>query len=239
MKSKEISSFSSSIFENNSVIIKIIDRETYIPNSIYMHNLHNKELEQAEKIPLGNLRREYLASRLLVKELTKNKNPYLKNFHKDNPFITSNKLSISHKKGHAVAVYSKDQSTKGVGIDLESVNKFNLRLERKICSPSETLLLNKLCEEKTTHHRNLWLCYIFSIKETIYKSLFPNQFEYKSFFDFNVETMDHKHALVKIKNKRLFRVNLRLIYLGKRKSMSFAIASGHEQKTYRIDNFFA
>lgn len=84
--------------------------------------------------------------------------------------------SISHTDTWAVAIASNAEEVRRVGIDLESISAVARvdNIEGMICNDAELCVLSDM-------PRNHALALIFSAKETLFKSLFP---EYGEYFDY-------------------------------------------------------
>ena len=124
----------------------------------------------AAKIGHLSRRQEWLAARVLSRELTKQEpstgtlgNPLWENGWQG---------SISHKNGH-VAMWCADQSATTCGVDLELVRELSPGATAKIMNSDET----KICDERLA---KVGTSLIFGAKEAIYKALFPkvNRFFY-------------------------------------------------------------
>lgn len=75
--------------------------------------------------------------------------------------------SISHCKSLAIATVAKNKDYKFIGIDIEEIERdFSSKIINRICSEQE----KKWCEENNEKIRTLM---IFSLKEAIYKALYP------------------------------------------------------------------
>jgi enterobactin synthetase component D len=109
--------------------------------------------------------------------------------------------SISHTKGIAVAMASKDAKVKGIGIDIEYLmdKEKEIELQSYILAPDENEVFS---EWASTHFHPLTI--IFSAKESLYKALYPSV---KTFFGFD------SASLISFDNKKLtFRINQQLTF---------------------------
>lgn len=99
--------------------------------------------------------------------------------------------SITHSKNITWAIVSSKANYHGLGIDCE----FYLTAERtaklmsSICAPSEILLGKKLNLDK-----NIFLTLIFSVKESIFKCLYPQTHVFFGFKDAEITKIDLKNS---------------------------------------------
>lgn len=77
--------------------------------------------------------------------------------------------SISHKRTACVAVASRTQGARLLGVDLEDAQPLPERLWERVCRPREREWLAGRGDEE----RGLWARAIFSAKECTYKCLYP------------------------------------------------------------------
>jgi phosphopantetheinyl transferase len=107
-------------------------------------------------------RQEWLASRCMLKELSKEigldkLKIYKNSFGK--PFLLNDtaKISFSHSHNYAVAIINQKKST---GIDIEQINYKVFKISQKFLSQTESNIVNNNLEELT---------YYWCAKETLYK----------------------------------------------------------------------
>jgi enterobactin synthetase component D len=127
--------------------------------------------EQSEAAQYGSPARkaEYVRSRNLLKEemLTTH------SFHK----IASGVIgwpqgkvaSLSHKDGHIAVAHGEEQKFSGLGVDLELTKKVGAHLIEKVCTENE--VAKYFPDPSNIHPRRL--ATIFSLKESIYKAIYP------------------------------------------------------------------
>ena len=75
--------------------------------------------------------------------------------------------SISHTRGHCVAVAGRREEFRAMGIDIEQATPLKEDVLHMICTPAEREALSRLDEPLA------WAKVVFSIKEAIYKAHFP------------------------------------------------------------------
>ncbi len=86
------------------------------------------------------------------------------------PLLSENlRGSITHKDGLAIGLAGPPLEGT-LGVDLESLEPHRLHLARRILTPEEQTWLNHLPQEKRWPH----LAEIFSLKEALYKALYPH-----------------------------------------------------------------
>lgn len=81
--------------------------------------------------------------------------------------------SISHKNGHVCVAFSNHLHIRGLGVDIESVNRFNVGIAKKICTPEEQDILG-LHETTDQTSKQRLLSALFAAKEALYKAMYPN-----------------------------------------------------------------
>ena len=92
--------------------------------------------------------------------------------------------SITHSGEYAAAAVGLADNVSGIGIDLESLSRVvDFNISRHVCVDQELEWLKTLTPEKA----NLGLRIIFSVKESIFKCLFPISRTYLYFKDATVE----------------------------------------------------
>lgn len=88
--------------------------------------------------------------------------------------------SISHCQGICIAVVDRQLNVGGIGIDIEQVSDFDSETLNLICNANEISHLQK-------HATPLLAAkVVFSVKESIYKCLFPNYQKWIDFLDVEV-----------------------------------------------------
>jgi len=154
----------------------------------------NTVLYQTEKNIFSKIKRdsrklEWLAARHVLKSLTNNQE-VIKNEH-GKPFLKNKSayISISHCKGYAVAIYSKELN---VGIDIEPQREKVKRIADKFLSINELAFIEK--ENEVKHLITCW-----AMKEAAFKWYGR---EYISFKDsINISTYKYKDKLSRIRVK--------------------------------------
>lgn len=101
--------------------------------------------------------------------------------------------SISHTNDYAVAVVAKRSNVRRVGVDLESIDAVAKveNLERMICTSHEL----KLLKEKPVKEG---LALLFSAKESLYKSLYPDVGVYFDYLDACLVTSDEMGMVLRL-----------------------------------------
>lgn len=151
-------------------------------------------LFESEQIILSKIKREpkkkqWLAARFILKELTNNEE-VVKNKH-GKPFLKSKSgfISISHSENYAAAIFSKELN---VGIDIEPQREKVLRIADKFLSIKERGFINSKKEIK--HMITCW-----AMKEAAFKWYGK---EYISFRDsINISPFKYNDKLSRIKIK--------------------------------------
>ena len=101
--------------------------------------------------------------------------------------------SIAHSKKQAISVVASDRDYWGLGVDVEELSRGDGALANKILTAHEKKLYQQLRKE-----RALFLIKVFSMKEAIYKALFPH---YQKFFGFHAAEIDFAGEEVEIELK--------------------------------------
>ncbi len=117
-------------------------------------------------------RHEYLAARWLVGQILPDQRPLVRGPGGAPQWPAGIVGSISHKQGHVCAAIADEKVLAGIGIDLESVSKFNPGIRGKICNETEIELLGG---NGSAQHRDMIrnFALAFAFKEAIYKTYYP------------------------------------------------------------------
>lgn len=78
--------------------------------------------------------------------------------------------SISHDEGLAVAAVARSSEVSSLGLDVDTVARFQPELEGFVCTPDE---VSRLLQGRTTAERQRQLARVFCIKEAVYKAQYP------------------------------------------------------------------
>ena len=92
--------------------------------------------------------------------------------------------TISHTGAYAAAVVSSSERYAGLGLDMESAEPLEEKLFKAICRPEETALFDP---QTAGFEAKL----LFSIKEAVYKCLWPSVREFIDFKEIQVELLSH------------------------------------------------
>ena len=120
---------------------------------------------ELEQYKCASRRVEYLAARVLLKELT-GKELKIAHLPSGKPFLPSSSfnVTVSHTKGYvALGIHP----CKDVGIDIEQVSERVLKVCSRFVRPDEAIGTPMLSDEKRLHK----LLLIWSAKETMFKVL--------------------------------------------------------------------
>ena len=145
--------------------------KTFYPNNNSIISIWKikESIEELNKLVDNNLelkniikQKEYLSSRLLIKDMCENFNIKYSSIIKNSdgkPFLKNKNefISISHKFPYSVAIINKK---KECGIDIEKINEKVLYIKNKFLSKSELSNVGKSVKKATV---------FWSIKEAIYK----------------------------------------------------------------------
>ncbi|GAA5786010.1 4'-phosphopantetheinyl transferase family protein [Chitiniphilus shinanonensis] len=103
--------------------------------------------------------------------------------------------SISHSKGHAIAVAGRATIYRGIGLDLEHrvPAERAAPLREQIGQPAEWLLGDTLGLPP-----ELWFTLVFSLKEALFKALYPQVGRYFGFEDAEVVAFDDGLAQLRL-----------------------------------------
>ena len=178
------------VFPNSGISIAILPLSTLEEqNSATLQLwLHSKERKQHKKFTLNKRSREWLGGRICAK---KSANTFFQTMQTSTSFLESQQyrvkaeesgrpyftatsgldftfpeLSISHSKGYAAAISSRDFC----GIDIQYTASTLSRVQEKFCSPHENLVLEKQLPELSAISR---LTTLWSAKEAAKKMLSP------------------------------------------------------------------
>jgi enterobactin synthetase component D len=80
--------------------------------------------------------------------------------------------SLTHKEGLVAAAFGRSEHLLGVGLDAENPGRMKAPFEERLCNGAESKLLDELCR-KTKRSREEWLTVVFSLKEALFKCLYP------------------------------------------------------------------
>ena len=153
------------------------------------NEIHTEELALIENAT-HNRRMEFITGRLAAKQalaaLAINDVPLLKGKHGEPLWPSGVSGSISHTKNICIATVSNADMLLGLGVDIEAQRILKLGIQRTICREEElSLYWHK--------NANMAKLILFSIKESIYKALYPTQQRFITFkevlvkFDKNLE----------------------------------------------------
>lgn len=178
------------IFPNSEIYIAILPLSTLEEqnNAILQPWLHSKERTQHKKFSLKKRSREWLGGRICAKQSANN---FFQGMQNSNFFLESQQyrveseesgrpffaptsdldlhfpeLSISHSKGYAAAMSSRDFC----GIDIQYTASTLSRVQEKFCTPHENQVLEKQLPELSAISR---LTTLWSAKEAAKKMLSP------------------------------------------------------------------
>lgn len=104
--------------------------------------------------------------------------------------------SISHSDDLAVAVVANDNDYQAIGVDLQVFRKPHPRLLERVCTAEEQTL-------DWHDDSDVALLQLFSIKESVYKAVFPIQREYLGFHDVLVRFNGENQFTAHIKNQQV------------------------------------
>lgn len=106
--------------------------------------------------------------------------------------------SISHCPGICLAIAAMQSDIAGIGVDIESASEFDSEGLKLICSEAEIAHLQE------SQNPLLGAQIIFSIKESIYKCLFPSYQQWIDFLDVKVKLdWQQQSYSVKLINQKL------------------------------------
>ena len=143
-------------------------REKYLPSI--------EELDELKGFKFIGRRLEWLASRLMFRELYKGEEKLvIRKDEQGKPFIESKdwKLSISHTREFAAAILC--DFGRPVGIDIEHVNERIRKVAGKFSSPRERALV----DEDSLLGKDKQLTRIWAAKEAVYKMYGLKQLDFK------------------------------------------------------------
>ncbi|NOT80044.1 MAG: 4'-phosphopantetheinyl transferase superfamily protein [Bacteriovoracaceae bacterium] len=100
--------------------------------------------------------------------------------------------SITHNRDYVSAAVGSSEFLKGVGIDLEILGRTKLELKSHITNSLDLKSHANLANEEL-------LTLIFSIKESLYKALYPQVHQFFGFLDAAVSEIDFLNGTFKIK----------------------------------------
>lgn len=123
--------------------------------------------------------------------------------------------SISHSGDLAVAVVSKADDYSAIGIDLQGFRKPHPRLFERVCTPEEQAL-------DWYSDSDVAVLQLFSVKESVYKAVFPRQREHLGFHDVLVRFDDDNRFTAHIKNQQVIKGHS--LVLSHRSIFSLALA---------------
>ncbi|RBO83868.1 4'-phosphopantetheinyl transferase family protein [Marinomonas aquiplantarum] len=145
----------------------------------------------------------YLAGRLAVQLAQSAQNLPLFDVIRGNdgaPIWPSKYLgSISHTDNEAVAIVieSAKLSIKGIGIDIERVQSATQLQDRELIGEAaEYDLLRKVGFDE-----NMAILVLFSLKESVYKALYPSVKQYFDFLDAELVELEEHHCCIRTKVK--------------------------------------
>ncbi len=161
--------------------IKWVNADAQLDLNEMKQSLHQDEWIHSKRFKHQQRRLEFLSSRWLAHQEI-SKTYAILNHQKGFPIWPDSFTgSITHKNGFVATCIDSSESYLGIGIDLESITSFNSKLEKKICVPEESQLVDRLLK-KYGNERTYWLTIMFSFKESLFKSLYPIE---RTFFYFN------------------------------------------------------
>jgi 4'-phosphopantetheinyl transferase len=137
----------------------IQEREQYLQSKLI---LNDAEMEYINSISNATRRREWLASRVLLKKILKTKEFVEVRVDPDKrPRLVSlpHKISISHTREFAAVVVHEE---KEVGVDIEKMDGRILRIKNKFMDPDELKFIDSKNEEQ-----HLYACW--GAKEALFK----------------------------------------------------------------------
>lgn len=97
--------------------------------------------------------------------------------------------SITHNDTFCAAAVAHDTSMAGLGIDIDSVARFDRPLERTICTPGE---ISRWLEPLAQAQRQACLAALFGAKEAFYKAQYSVSRAWLGFDDVEVTCMDQQ-----------------------------------------------
>ena len=99
--------------------------------------------------------------------------------------------SLSHNKTLAIAAVAKNQDLLSVGIDIETIGRVKNHLNRMIHTDRDL-------KEHAYHNEKELLALIFSVKESLYKALYPLVKRFFGFDDAALTAIDEHHKTFEI-----------------------------------------
>ncbi len=94
--------------------------------------------------------------------------------------------TISHSHTWAGAAVVRTKESRGIGLDIETVERVSMSIARKVFTPAETAVMEKT---PASRHKE-FLALVFSAKESVYKCLAPLVSAHLGFLDAEVEQKD-------------------------------------------------
>jgi len=151
--------------------------------------LHRDEIARAEEIRAPQRKTEFLRSRWLFHQISGETSPLLRGSAGEPQWPMGLIGSISHKEGHVIAAISSTSHYRSIGVDMEGSKRVRPHLKGKICTDRDEDVLVRLAADDRYGVQG-GLAVIFSIKEALFKCLYPLGREMFWFEDAVLETID-------------------------------------------------
>lgn len=100
--------------------------------------------------------------------------------------------SISHGGGYCIAAVCRHHDFAGIGVDIETANPLSASLMDLVCSPAERIW----CEQQGSSLAGLLGKFVFSIKESVFKCLYPVFREELEFADVRLDINLHDERYI-------------------------------------------
>lgn len=167
----------------------------------FIGKLSREERIYYDRIISTSRKNEFLLSRLLVRDYSldpqtiSNLCPGSKGYINWPSGTTG---SISHKQGTVAACIEHKDKALSIGLDIENLNTFPPSVENKICTSQESKLVEKLVRSHK-QCKAMILGHIFSIKEALFKCLYPLEHIWFNFKDAELEGINFEEKTFTIK----------------------------------------
>ena len=181
-------------------------------DNLIKHNLNNyvnimpkERIKKYNQYSSNKNKLNCLASYLLLwfslkqNSLIKNA-PYFTYSYNKKPYIAENKnifFNISHTQGCVICAISDNE----IGVDVEKVRPINLKISKKICTPSEQKLLDK------SSNKLHFLLKMWTKKESYVKmksgNIFLNCSKINTISLSNIHCFNHKNFIISVSSKNI------------------------------------
>lgn len=156
---------------HSTLLLGIWKVEESVEELLSMLDKQEQYLPFLEKTKAESRKKEWLATRVLLKELLGEESPIAYN-PDESPYLPERPgcfISISHTKGY-VAVYCGQE--KGVGVDIEHTAERILKIKHKFMSPEELAWIEP--EHQVEHLLICWCA-----KETLFKLIRQTEVDFR------------------------------------------------------------